>query len=79
MNKKIVDSDYLKIKNELDIYKSYVDKRKIEKLIKQKDLAEKTLLRVLDLINSNEDFAYFYSSKKEVRKPIEDYFKKVKR
>lgn len=39
------------------------------------DEAEKTLKKVLDLINSNEDLAYFVSTKKEIRKPIEDYFK----
>lgn len=41
--------------------------------------AEKTLNKVLDLINSNEDLAHFHSTKQEIRKPIEDYFKKVKR
>ena len=40
--------------------------------------AEKTLTKVLDLINSNEDLAHFYSTKEELRKPIENYFKKVK-
>lgn len=40
--------------------------------------AEKTLSKVLDLINSNEDLVHFDSTRKEIRKPIEDYFKKVK-
>ena len=40
--------------------------------------AEKTLNKVLDLINSNEDLAHFYSTKNELRKPIEEYFRKEK-
>lgn len=40
--------------------------------------AEKTLNKVYDLINSNEDLVHFDSTRKEIRKPIEDYFKKVK-
>lgn len=40
--------------------------------------AEKTLNKVLDLINSNEDLVHFHTTKNELRKPIEDYFKKVK-
>ena len=62
--------------------KAKVEKPKsvnVEKLKQRLDYAEETLRKVLDLLNSNEDFAYFYSSKKEVTKPIDDYFKKVKK
>ena len=76
-NKKI-NSDYQKIKQELDLYKSYVDKKKIEKILQQKELAEQTLNKVLDLINSNEEICYFHKAKKEIRKPIEEYFRRVK-
>lgn len=40
--------------------------------------AEKVLNKVLDLINSSEILVTFPSEKKAIRKPIEDYFKKVK-
>lgn len=40
--------------------------------------AEETLNKTLDLINNNEDLAHFFTTKKEIRKPIEEYFKKVK-
>lgn len=52
--------------------------KQIDELNHKIDVAEETLNRTLDLINSNEDFAYFYSSKTQVRKPIEEYFKKTK-
>ena len=79
-------SDYAKLKAELEMYKSRQIKlediiynlKNTYKKAERLDLAEQTLKKVLDLINSNEDFAYFYNAKKEVRKPIEDYFKKVK-
>lgn len=58
-------------------YVQYLHKQ-IDKYKYKIDKAEETLKKVLDLINSNEDLAYFYSSKAQVRKPIEDYFKKVK-
>lgn len=79
-------SDYAKLKEELEMFKS--KKIKLDDIIynlkntykkaERLDLAEQTLSKVLDLINSNEDLAYFYTTKKEIRKPIEDYFKKVK-
>lgn len=53
--------------------------KQIDELKHKVDKAEETLSKVLDLINSNEEFTYFYSSKAQVRKPIEDYFKKVKK
>lgn len=40
--------------------------------------AEEVLNKVLDLINSSEILVTFPSEKKAIRKPIEDYFKKVK-
>ena len=79
-------SDYAKLKQELEMYKSRQIKlediiynlKNTYKKAERLDLAEQTLKKVLDLINSNEDLAYFYTTKKEIRKPIEDYFKKVK-
>lgn len=55
----------------------YLDKQ-IDKLQYEKELAEVTLKKVQDLINSNEEICFFYSAKKEFNKPINDYFKKVK-
>lgn len=79
-------SDYARLKEELELYKS--KKIKMEDIIfnirntykkaERLEFAEETLKKVLDLINSNEEIAYFYTSKKQIRKPIEDYFKKVK-
>ena len=40
--------------------------------------AEEVLNKVLDLINSSEILVTFPSEKRIIRKPIEDYFKKVK-
>lgn len=40
--------------------------------------AEETLNKVLDLINSSEILVTFPSEKKAIRKPIENYFRKVK-
>ncbi len=40
--------------------------------------AEKVLNLVLDLINSSEILVTFPSEKEAIRKPIEEYFKKVK-
>lgn len=40
--------------------------------------AEEVLSKVLDLINSSEILVTFPSEKRIIRKPIEDYFKKVK-
>ena len=40
--------------------------------------AEEVLNNVLDLINSSEVLVTFPSEKKTIKKPIEDYFKKVK-
>lgn len=39
--------------------------------------AEEVLNKVLDLINSSEILVTFPSEKRIIRKPIEDYFKKV--
>lgn len=40
--------------------------------------AEEVLNKVLDLINSSEILVTFPSEKEAIRKPIEDYFRKVK-
>ena len=47
----------------------------VEKRLKD---AESTLNKIIDLINSNEDLVHFYTTKNELRKPIEDYFRKEK-
>ena len=86
MNKIIGKSDYAKLKEELELYKArhisiediIYNLKKINDKAKKLEEAEKTLNKVFDLINSNEDLAHFYSTKEELRKPIEDYFKKVK-
>ena len=80
-------SDYARLKAELEMYKSrYIgledivfNLKKAYKKAERLEQAENTLNRVLDLINSNEDLAYFHSTKKEIRKPIEDYFKGVRK
>lgn len=78
-------SDYAILKQKYEELKADIPMefiiKKMERL-KNVDLklieAEKTLKIVLDLINSNEDLVHFYTAKKEIRKPIEEYFKKVK-
>ena len=85
-SKLVGKSDYAKLKEELELYKNrYItmedimfNLKRINAKAKKLDQAEKTLNRVLDLINSNEDLVHFESAKKEIRKPIEEYFKKVK-
>lgn len=84
-SKLIGKSDYAKLKEELDLYKS----RRITmedivynlKIINTKahklDQAEKVLNKVLDLIYSNEDLVHFHSTREEIAKPIVEYFKKV--
>ena len=80
-------SDYAKLKAELEMYKSrqfnlddiLYNLRQTYKKAERLERAEKTLNDVLDLINSNEDLTYFYNTKKEIRKPIEQYFKGVKK
>ena len=71
-------SDYAKKVAELKIYKRLFNMPELERLMDRLNNAEQTLSVVLDLINSNEDLAHFHTTKKEIRKPIEDYFKKVK-
>lgn len=80
MSKTIIDgtSDYAKAIEELKIYKEFVNKKAIDKLIEKKRLAEKTLRNVQDLINSNVEIVHFKSAKQEFNKPIEDYFRKAK-
>ena len=85
-SKLVGKSDYAKLKEELELYKNrYItmedimfNLKRINAKAKKLDQAEKTLNRVLDLINSNEELVHFESAKKEIRKPIEEYFKKVK-
>lgn len=69
-------SDYAKTLEELKIYKKLFNMSEIEKLIDRLQYAEHTLRKVHDLINSNEDLVHFYSTKKELRQPIEEYFKR---
>lgn len=85
MSKSRIDgtSDYAKVVEQLNAYKKLVDhvlniRHEIDILIEDKRKAEHTLRVVEDLINSNEELTHFSSVKKELRKPIEDYFKKVK-
>lgn len=83
MNNKSGASDYAKLKNLLVEYsKQLVDFEKENKRLRSKavklEIAEDTLKQVQDLINSNEEICYFHTAKQEIRKPIEDYFKKVK-
>lgn len=85
MNKIRLDrsSDYAKVVEELNYYKKLANSilninDVLGKAVKDKQRAEDTLNKVYDLINSNEEIVYFQSAKKEIRKPIEDYFKGVK-
>lgn len=85
MNKIRLDrsSDYAKVVEELNYYKKLANSilninDVLGKAVKDKQRAEDTLNKVYDLINSNEEIVYFQSAKKEIRKPIEDYFKEVK-
>lgn len=79
-------SDYVKIKEELDLYKSryltmediIINLKRINKKAKRLEQAEKTLRKVKDLITSNEELVHFENTKKEIVSPIEEYFKKVK-
>ena len=85
MNKIRLDrsSDYSKVVEELNYYKKLANSilninDVLGKAVKDKQRAEDTLNKVYDLINSNEEIVYFQSARKEIRKPIEDYFKGVK-
>ena len=85
MNKIRLDrsSDYSKVVEELNYYKKLANSilninEVLSKAVKDKQRAEDTLNKVYDLINSNEEIVCFQSAKKEIRKPIEDYFKGVK-
>lgn len=85
MNKIRLDrsSDYSKVVEELNYYKKLANSilninEVLSKAVKDKQRAEDTLNKVYDLINSNEEIVYFQSVRKEICKPIEDYFKGVK-
>lgn len=79
-------SDYAKLKEELDLYKSrhltmddiIFNLKRINSKARRVEQAEKVLNKVLDLINSNEELTHFEKVKKELRQPIEDYFKRGK-
>ena len=84
MSKTKVDgtSDYAKVLDELKYYKklasAVVDiNDTIDKAIRDKQLAENTLKKVQDYINSNEEIVHFHSLKKGFNDLVEDYFKKV--
>lgn len=85
MSKTKVDgtSDYAKVLDELKYYKKLASaivniNKTIDKAISDKQLAENTLKKVQDYINSNEEIVHFHSLKKGFNDLIEDYFKKVK-
>lgn len=86
VNKFVGKSDYAKLKDELELYKSrhltmddiIFNLKRINGKARRLDQAEKVLNKVLDLINSNEDLTHFQSIKKEITEPIISYFKKVK-
>ncbi|MBO7526479.1 MAG: hypothetical protein J6T74_01125 [Clostridia bacterium] len=85
MSKTKIDgtSDYAKVLDELKYYKKLASgvaniNETIDKAISDKQLAENTLKKVQDYINSNEEIAHFHSLKNGFNKLIEDYFKKVK-
>jgi len=76
-------SDYVKLKEELELYKSrrialediIYNLKKMNEKAKRVEEVERVLNKILDLINSSEELVHFESAKKEIRKPIEDYFK----
>ena len=86
VNKFVGKSDYARLKEELDLYKSrhltmediIFNLKRINNKARRLEQAEKTLNKVLDLINSNEDLAHFESTKKEITTPIIEYFRKAK-
>ena len=85
MSKTKVDgtSDYAKVLDELKYYKKLASgviniNETIDKAISDKQLAENTIRKMQDYINSNEEIAHFYSLKKGFNDLVEDYFKKVK-
>lgn len=85
MSKTKIDgtSDYAKVLDELKYYKKLASaiiniNDTIDKAIIDKQLAENTLKKVQDYINSNEEIVHFHSLKKGFNDLVEDYFKKVK-
>ena len=71
-------SDYAIVLEELNFYKKFINKKELDKIMVQKNLAEKTLNIVLDLINSNEELAHFPRTKFKITQPITEYFRKAK-
>lgn len=76
-------SDYAKVLDELKYYKKLASaivniNDTIDKSISDKQLAENTIRKMQDYINSNEEIVHFHSLKKGFNDLVEDYFKKVK-
>lgn len=69
-------SDYAKVLGELKQYKKLFNMAEIEKLIDKLNLAESTLRKAQDYINSNEEIVHFHSLKKGFNDLVEDYFRK---
>lgn len=85
MSKTKIDgtSDYAKVLDELKYYKKLASgieniNETIDKAISDKQLAEDTIRKMQDYINSNEEIVHFHSLKKGFNNLVEDYFKKVK-
>ena len=85
MSKTKVDgtSDYAKVLDELKYYKKLASaivniNDTIDKSISDKQLAENTIRKMQDYINSNEEIAHFHSLKKGFNDLVEDYFRKMK-
>lgn len=85
MSKTKVDgtSDYAKVLDELKYYKKLASaivniNDTIDKAISDKQLAEDTIRKMQDYINSNEEIVHFHSLKKGFNNLVEEYFKKVK-
>lgn len=76
-------SDYAKVLDELKYYRKLASgivniNETINKATSDKQLAEDTIRKMQDYINSNEEIVHFHSLKKGFNNLVEDYFKKVK-
>lgn len=76
-------SDYARVLDELKYYRKLASgivniNETINKATSDKQLAEDTIRKMQDYINSNEEIAHFHSLKKGFNNLVEDYFKKVK-
>jgi len=86
MNKPKIEnvSDYAKLKEMLSTYSKYLlelekEIKKLKRKELQLEIAENTLQQVQDLINSNEEIAFFHTAKKEFNRPIDLYFRGQKK